>query len=289
MKTNMLKQIAVLAVVALSSLLASAYKPMLEDGNKWVATFRDTRMGYTLGHEYYKVVGDTLLAGKQSKIIEEWFVPAQGIEQVRYIMELNPYKSHSYLCEEGKKIYGYNSQKGEYELMMDFDSPVGTKFYRSMEHPTFGLLEREYTIAQIDTITFGMNDSFRRVTLKSQITDQPMMASIQSEEDEYFIERTHVWIEGVGSLHSLDFLNSTIDANQYYRSELNVFVPGKVLELCFSASDYRSLPPASIESIVADGAASDDTTVYDLEGRRVTHPVEGQIYIRGGKKFVWKE
>ena len=35
-------------------------------------------------------------------------------------------------------------------------------------------------------------------------------------------------------------------------------------------------------------AAEEDSAIYDILGRRVTVPVAGNIYIRDGKKILWK-
>ena len=94
----------------------------------------------------------------------------------------------------------------------------------------------------------------------------------------------HVWIEGVGPLDSREMMS--LDPSDRYSLEF---------DLCIFSDDtyvdreaYIQLPAASIEGVEADGA-TDDAKIYDLEGRRVEHPVEGHIYIRDGKKFVWKE
>ena len=38
-------------------------------------------------------------------------------------------------------------------------------------------------------------------------------------------------------------------------------------------------------SIATEEAA--DKAIYDLQGIRVTRPLDGEIYIRGGKKFIY--
>lgn len=42
---------------------------------------------------------------------------------------------------------------------------------------------------------------------------------------------------------------------------------------------------AGVESVVTDSAV-DDTPIYDLNGRRVEQTMPGQVYVRGGRKFV---
>ena len=49
------------------------------------------------------------------------------------------------------------------------------------------------------------------------------------------------------------------------------------------------MPPAAIESVSGDEKQADDGRIYDLQGRAVTHPQKGAIYIRGGRKVVWSD
>lgn len=271
------------------ALQAYAYRPMLENGNMWISKYRDSRMGFEFGHEFYQVTGDTLLAGKHAKIIDEWFVPGADMAY-EYTYTFKPFRRQRYLCEEDNKIYQYTS-KGTYELMMDFSCSIGDKFHREEIDYLYQEIERDYTVVQIDTITIGLGWQFRRITLKSLTTPQVMVASMEYGEDyDDRIEDTHEWIEGVGAMHTGDFLSSSIDANAFYRSELEAFIPA-TRNPYFMVEDYKKLPPATvaIESVEADPTAEADDTLYDLEGRRVTQPTAGHIYIRGGKKIVWKD
>ncbi len=45
---------------------------------------------------------------------------------------------------------------------------------------------------------------------------------------------------------------------------------------------------SGIDDITVDSVDGGDGAIYDLSGRRVANPVEGQIYIMNGKKFVYK-
>lgn len=44
---------------------------------------------------------------------------------------------------------------------------------------------------------------------------------------------------------------------------------------------------AGIEGVEADGSRADDT-IYDLNGNVVAHPLPNQLYIRNGKKFIFR-
>lgn len=41
---------------------------------------------------------------------------------------------------------------------------------------------------------------------------------------------------------------------------------------------------SSVQHVQRD---TDSATIYDLNGRKVTHPVSGQLYVRNGKKFIY--
>ncbi|MBD5164668.1 hypothetical protein, partial [Helicobacter sp.] len=43
-----------------------------------------------------------------------------------------------------------------------------------------------------------------------------------------------------------------------------------------------------IADVATPIAAEEDSAIYDILGRRVTVPVAGNIYIRDGKKILWK-
>lgn len=46
---------------------------------------------------------------------------------------------------------------------------------------------------------------------------------------------------------------------------------------------------ASVTEIAADQHDDIDQPIYDLMGRRVEHPTNGQIYIKGGRKFIYSK
>ncbi len=52
--------------------------------------------------------------------------------------------------------------------------------------------------------------------------------------------------------------------------------------------DTSDFPAAGIDDITVDGIDVGDGVVYDLSGRRVANPVEGQVYIMNGKKFIYR-
>ena len=41
-----------------------------------------------------------------------------------------------------------------------------------------------------------------------------------------------------------------------------------------------------IDASILTGEQTDNAAIYDLSGRRIMQPQRGQLYIRGGKKFI---
>ena len=62
-------------------------------------------------------------------------------------------------------------------------------------------------------------------------------------------------------------------------------------KIYINPAHFLALPPdghfGAITDIIADPRPTDDA-IYNLQGIRVTHPVEGRIYIRKGKKFIYR-
>ncbi|MDE6010849.1 MAG: hypothetical protein K2F87_05350 [Muribaculaceae bacterium] len=58
-------------------------------------------------------------------------------------------------------------------------------------------------------------------------------------------------------------------------------------EVIFTKEDFDALevPGVNVEVSILE-AESSEAPLYDLMGRRVTEPIPGSIYIRGGKKFI---
>ncbi len=53
--------------------------------------------------------------------------------------------------------------------------------------------------------------------------------------------------------------------------------------------ETSDFPWASVRGVPVDGApAADGDDIYDLAGRKVLNPQDGEIYIRNGKKFIYK-
>ena len=53
-------------------------------------------------------------------------------------------------------------------------------------------------------------------------------------------------------------------------------------------NNFKITRPTSTSIINTKGDKADDSTVYDLMGRRVTTPQAGKLYILNGKKMIFR-
>ncbi len=75
---------------------------------------------------------------------------------------------------------------------------------------------------------------------------------------------------------------TTIAANKYYLTATGTNAPSRLM-IIGSDSDVTA-----IKSITNNSLTTGDNIIYDLQGRRILHPVKGQLYIVNGKKVVLK-
>ena len=75
-----------------------------------------------------------------------------------------------------------------------------------------------------------------------------------------------------------------------------VYVPRGTLDLYLQSVGWRyfntfvetdDVPSTAITNVTASPQNGGDT-IYDLMGRKVAHPIKGSIYIKGGKKYIYR-
>lgn len=93
-----------------------------------------------------------------------------------------------------------------------------------------------------------------------------------------------IWVEGIGqiSITPLVSFNAYMEAGNggYFNScTLN----GKAI---FTHDDFDKI--TSIHSAIKESPSYNRQEIYDLQGRRVQAPQRGGLYIRGGKKLIYK-
>lgn len=292
MNTKLFTRRRVAFVLFLTLLLqastVAAYEPIYTNGKKWISEVEDPRMGYLLWHDYTEVIGDTVIGGETVKILEHLRVP-NGKYACAEMMTFGwpkASRTHYYRLENAGKVYDVKTD-GTKALVMDFDSPVGTSWEYTITDHFDGEQRRIFTIVNCDTIT-QTRRNLRRLTIEIKTTPYAMVASV-GEDEEQWIKDYYVWIEGVGTLCNYAELGSKhLDTTEKSALECCIF-PSDYFGIFEAGNVKPVMPPAAIESVRSDEKQPDGGRIYDLQGRAVTHPQKGAIYISGGRKVVWSD
>lgn len=76
---------------------------------------------------------------------------------------------------------------------------------------------------------------------------------------------------------------------------ITVYVPRGTYDLYYQSIGWRyfntfvetdDVPSTAITNVTASPQNDGDDTIYDLMGRKVTNPIKGNLYIKGGKKYI---
>lgn len=260
-----MKQIALIAMMLLSSCpCIQAQEKLYTPGKTWI--YHNENKLMPCNDYYYKetVVGDTVVNGINATIFYTEILP-NGYESL--FDHVHGGKGVGY--EDNGFIYGITEEDGKVWPIMNFNLHLGDVFYveapwyddevnDDVEIPAIIIAgERTYCIEGIDR---------RVLTLKYR--DYP-------DAGEGY------WIEGIGS-PNLDYMSASVvptDGSKLYLSEC---YDGD--RLIFSKANWNKLV-TGIDDVAADKRRGE--AVYDLTGRRVTHPVKGHLYITASKKKVW--
>ena len=264
-----MKNFLLIIALALFGFRATAqqYRPFVEEGKTW----RIARLiplnedpTYPVSHVYYRMKGDTIVAGKTWKIVRKSALTEPGDPVV--------YNSYCrYLVrEENKRVY-FSPYPGREELMYDFNVSVGDtlalhNIYYFEERNTAAEFEKysplcdSITIVSENKIT-SVGRSYRGLILSRKLDGNECKAS---------------WIEGIGGVS--DIFVQTIPLGLICGSAL-------VLEECSVGDeilyhdDITGLTTPKLD-------ATDKAAIYDLSGRRLQAIPQRGVYIVNGKKYI---
>lgn len=156
--------------------------------------------------------------------------------------------------EEGKKVYAVN-EDGSCKLQFDFGMHTGDTYWSDNNH-------HEVSIMAEDSIEVrGVKR--RRLTI-----------GIDGEFKGY-------WVEGIGSNWEnvkLNYPNSSY-GYQYYTYEC--YENG---ELVFTMDDFSAPTVCGVAKPTAKQQTEDK--IYDISGMNIQKPKKGNLYIKGGKKYI---
>ncbi|MFC2394070.1 MAG: hypothetical protein ACFNO3_01840 [Alloprevotella tannerae] len=264
-----MKNVLLIIALALFGFRAAAqdYRPFVEEGKTWriarLTSLNDDPT-YPVSHVYFRMKGDTIVAGKTWKIVRRSGVTEPGDPVV--------YNSYCrYLVrEENKRVY-FSPYPGREELMYDFNVSVGDtlalhNIYYFDERNTAAEFEKysplcdSITIVSEDKIT-SVGRSYRGLILSRKLDGNECKAS---------------WIEGIGGVSDIFF--QTIPLGLICGSAL-------VLEECSVGDeilyhdDITGLTMPQVNPIK-------NTAIYDLSGRRLQAIPQRGVYIVNGKKYI---
>ena len=264
-----MKNFLLIIALALFGFRATAqqYRPFVEEGKTW----RIARLiplnedpTYPVSHVYYRMKGDTIVAGKTWKIVRESELIEPGDPVV--------YNSYCrYLVrEENKRVY-FSPYPGREELMYDFNVSVGDtlalhNIYYFEEQSTAAEFEKHsrlcdsIAIVSEETIK-SVGRSYRGLILSRKLDGNECKAS---------------WIEGIGGVSDIFFQTIPLEL---------ICGPMFVLEECSVGDeilyhdDITGLTMPQVNPITNDA-------IYDLSGRRLQAIPQRGVYIVNGKKYI---
>ena len=246
-----MKQFVLLLLLLLFALNLCAqqdYESFLVDGKEWRIHSRGSIGLVTDLNEYYKISGDTLIDGRTYKKV---YCHEEGTIDGKPI---SPKLVLAYLMyEEGRKVYYMVAGQGkEPALLYDFGLQPNATFN-----------DTDYALETVDTVEQA-NYKYAKYLLKSSSSQNKV-----------------TWIEGVGS--TIDLICSTET------------LVGATLDLISCTwpdgrqyvTEYGKKYLEGIHAIKNEELKKNNE-MFDLQGRRVTHPKKGGIYIQNGKKYINK-
>ncbi|MBD5204083.1 MAG: hypothetical protein HDS82_04315 [Bacteroidales bacterium] len=171
----------------------------------------------------------------------------------------------TYLKTEGDKVwFKSNSETNEWTLMYDFGLQPG----ESCEVGIISYPFSETSTATLYTVTCeGIEQDSEYPTIERM--------KIKVSDKDGNLSDEGIWLKGVGS-------STGVLTNVYFNM---VGVNATLLtEATVNGKKVYGNTGSGIEEVETETSVSD--RIYDLQGRELTAPVNGQPYIRGGKVMV---
>ena len=269
-------KLILISLVCVISTTAKAQEPssqnkFFEDGKSWLwAHYHSTIYGEWL--QYRKidttyttetVVGDTIVEGRHAKKL--LIGDSLGVSK-------EPYRYKIYLEDNGI-IYEYRGHPENSDSLcfcpyMDFNLPVGySVFHKSIFGDTYYL----FTVINEETINVCGIER-RKLTLGNKSG------------------ALGYWVEGIGADTNYVYMTLVIPPSStmtgtYWSGIVKCFQKG---ECIFTADDFLTSTDGikDVEVSEKNKALSEDATLYDLSGRKVTGTPRSGIYIKGGRKVL---
>ena len=258
-----------------------SYQPFVEEGKGF-----DLQFGETMENSYqHWIDGDTVINGKTWKKV--------------YNSLCWPHLDYRYfaaLREEGKKVYAIAKGSRRPRLLYNFDLQVGSLLRCGVEGNSFhclldsgeqpdSLFGFEFkTYLRVESIDTVESCGTRRRRFKLTMLD-PYKDYFKPKEDGGVIGNI-VWVEGIGSgsgpfmpwmplPEPFNLTSSGILFIDYYIGRTQIFL---------HEAFYGDYEANSLKSVAND--LTGETTLFDLQGRRLRSQSHRGLYIRDGRKYA---
>lgn len=177
---------------------------------------------------------------------------------------------HDLLREEGEKVYIYDHNRQCDMILYDFSLTLGDVAYDELEEDV------RLHVVCVDTIEVR-GVSRKRIGFITEGRLESYGNAIDFADPK---EWNQCWVEGIGSMYG------PTDTYGWFiigasTSMQRCYMGG---ECVFTYDDFFAKPVSGI--CRTPFSPLDSSTPYDLQGRKVLHPQSGDIYIKGGKKFI---
>ena len=245
-------------IALVCAVCAHAQLRMYEEGKSWrVNDYHFGNEGTKVYEFEYTVVGDTLINDTLAAVVRgECLNSSSGY-------------SYSYVYEDGGQVYFYiKAMPGDYYNINDtiacfrpaynFNWQVGDSICES------------YDVIAVNYMTI---EGVSRKVLTLGYEGYP--------DCEYLIEGIGPtnWNELFGQIYI-----ACVSTNYLGTELISCHKDG----VCLFSKDRFDVQIKGTEGISSAAVEAADEAIYDLNGRLVQAPAKGQVYIRGGKKAVWK-
>lgn len=256
--------ILIMAILSACKVDARDYLPVYTEGKVWnysYYTMVDNKM--QKGEYQWYVVGDTIVGGKNCKIIS-----SRNIEDPINIFS----REKEVVYENDKKVYSVEDTDNspEFKLRLDFNLNLGDHFKINLGLPDYNV---DFYVSSSDSV-MGGDIKRKRIILA------------YGEDSFDKGQEADCWIEGIGTTLTTWLENTlagtTTSSSHLVKLRFDSCYDGDV---CIYKND--ELPPTpsdftGIESVKTDN--TDNGKMYNLNGQQVGKNYKG-VVIQNGKKF----
>ena len=228
------------------------YIPFVEEGKVWNCNAFSPVYGSLIDTDViFRISGDTLINENAYKKVYCRFDKYFGSEEQQYYCAVREEDYRVFIIESGKEVE---------KLLYDFSNP--------QEKKTLSYDERAII-------------RFPGHRAKSIIENQLAFSLRNPINEEMLI---CVWHEGAGNIYTNPFGFEFIDEDATFGFPISVLSCINGEEKYLYDRTWNSVPNSIIE-IIKD---SNDSPLYDLQGRRLSDKPDKGLYIQNGKKYVVK-